>query len=391
MRKLLYFGLCLIMVLAFVGCGEPAEEQPEEQIDYEIALVTDTGLIMDGGYSEVAWNAISDFGAKKGISHKYYKAADGSEASYEETIDDAVARGAKVVIADGYDFENVIYKAQTKYEDVSFILIDAEPIDGKTGEKRIGKNTEAVIFDSEEAGFLAGYAAVEDGCEKLGFIGEAQKNTVEEYLNGFIQGADLAASENEVSIEVKYHICDESHSKQAVLEKAASLYDEGTDVIMAVGNQVEMPVIEAAELKEKKVIACETNKSGMSDRVLTSVEKDIKGAVTTALDEYFAGKFNGGNEVQYDISTESIYIDLESSRFTSFGKADYEDVCKLLTNKLVKIKKLGKESKDGKAGKEVKASLESSENPENKAGIEGIDGLESLESLETENTVLIKK
>ena len=54
-------------------CGAPEEEQPEEQIDYDIAMVTDAGMIMDGGYSEVAWTAISKFGSEKGVSHTYYQ------------------------------------------------------------------------------------------------------------------------------------------------------------------------------------------------------------------------------------------------------------------------------------------------------------------------------
>ena len=75
MKKVLVLLLSFVMVAVMAGCGAPEEEQPEEQIDYDIAMVTDAGMIMDGGYSEVAWTAISKFGSEKGVSHKYYKAS----------------------------------------------------------------------------------------------------------------------------------------------------------------------------------------------------------------------------------------------------------------------------------------------------------------------------
>ena len=82
MKKFWMVLISLAMVVAMAGCGAPEEEQPEEQISYDIAMVTDAGMIMDGGYSQVAWTAISEFGAAEGVSHKYYKAAEASEAAY---------------------------------------------------------------------------------------------------------------------------------------------------------------------------------------------------------------------------------------------------------------------------------------------------------------------
>lgn len=337
MKKLLVLAVSLIMILAFASCGSPTEEQPEEQIDYEIALVTDAGLIMDGGYSEVAWTAISEFGAENGLSHKYYKAAEASEEAYRATIDDAVAKGAKVVIADGYVFEDVIYDVQKEYEDVSFILIDAEPIDPETGKAKVGKNTAAVMFSSEEAGYMAGYAAVENGYSQLGFIGEADKPAFDDYGYGFLQGANAAASDNGAVVNVRYHSCDESGDRQAVLEKANEWYSSGVEVIFACGSQVEMPIIEAAELNEGDVIACETDKSKMSDTVVTSAVKDISGVLQDILQKYVRNKFPGGEVAEYDVSTESIWIDMETSKFVAFNEGDYKDLNKLLKNKIVEV------------------------------------------------------
>ncbi len=50
-----------------------------------------------------------------------------------ETIDTAVAKGAKLIVADGSSFESVVYDAQNEYPDIKFILIDAAPMDKESG------------------------------------------------------------------------------------------------------------------------------------------------------------------------------------------------------------------------------------------------------------------
>ena len=338
MRKLLVLAAAMIMVLALAACGSPTEEQPEEQVSYEIAMVTDSGLIMDGGYSEVAWTAISEFGAENGISHKYYKAAEATEEAYRAVISDAVSKGAKVVITDGFSFENVIYDMQDEYKDVKFILIDAEYTDLETEEPKIAENTAVLLFSCEEAGYLAGFAAVENGASQLGFMGEADQPMYDDFGYGFLQGANAAAANNGIVVDVKYHSCDESSDRDAVMEKAESWYKNGTEVIFACGDNIEKPIIQAAEMNDGKVIACETDKSSMSDTVLASAVKDISGVLKDTLTQYRKGKFPGGEVAEFDVSTESIWLNMETSRFVAFNEGDYKDLYKSLENNSVEVK-----------------------------------------------------
>ena len=151
---------------------------------------------------------------------------------------------------------------------------------------------------------MAGYAAVENGASQLGFIGEADKAAVTDYGYGFLQGANDAAANNGVRVNIKYHSCREGGERDAVVKKASEWYEEGVEVIFACGPQVEMPVIESAELNDGKVIACETDKSDMSDTILTSAIKDIGGVINDMLEVYARDKFPGGEVLEYDTSTE---------------------------------------------------------------------------------------
>ena len=339
MKKILVVLMAMVMVLMTAGCGAPEEELPEEQIDYEIAMVTDAGMILDGGYSQVAWTAISEFGAEEGVSHKYYKAAEASESAYKEAIDTAVSKGAKVIVANGYSFEDVVYNAQKEYENVKFVLIDAEPVDQESGETKIGNNTADVIFSSEQAGYLAGYSAVKDGKTQLGFIGQAKKPTIMDYGYGFLQGAEAAAGEDGSEIDVKYSYCVETDDRDLILKTATEWYEDGTEVIFACGNQVEQPVIEAAELTEKKVIAFETDKSQMSDTVMTSAVKDIGEALDEILKQYKDDEFPGGAIIRYNAENDGIWLDMENGRFDSFTKKQYEEIYDKLADGSVTVKR----------------------------------------------------
>ena len=338
MKKIVTLLSVVLMMFTAAGCGAPEAEQPEDQVSYELAMVTDADMIMDGGYSQVAWTAISKFGADKGVSHKYYKAPEASDEAYMETIDNAVEKGAKLIIADGSSFADVVCSAQKKYKDVKFILIDSEPVDKESGEADIGENTAVVMFASEQAGYLAGYSAVKDGKTQLGFIGDEKKAVVMDYGYGFLQGADSAAKETGAAVSVNYRYCISDDTRESILSTVSEWYGAGTDVIFACGETVEQPVIEAAELTDKKVIAAETDKSEMSDTVMTSAVKDIEGVLEELFKQYSRDKFPGGEVATYDAENGGIWLEMDNSRFASFSGSDYNNVFDTIKDRSVTVK-----------------------------------------------------
>lgn len=337
-KKLLVLLTALAMILALAGCGEPEEQQPEEQVNYEIALVTDIGLLMDGGYSEVAWDTISEYGADHGVSHKYYKASEASEQAYLDTIRIAVDGGAKVIVADGEAFEDVVYQAQEEYSDVKFILIDAEPVNVKSGTHVIADNTMSVIFASEQAGYLAGYSAAAEGFTKLGFVGAAKDMTVRDYEYGFLQGAEAAAQKSGNEIAVRTNLIENDLNARELTESAQTWYQDGVEVIFTCGKNFDQPIIEAAELTDGKVIACDTDKSNLSDTVITSAEKDYGDAIEAALEQYGKNEFPGGAVIKYNVKDEMICLDLDDSRFETFENGEYKTVIKALESGEVQVK-----------------------------------------------------
>ena len=162
---------------------------------YELALVTDLGTIDDKSFNQGAWEGMKKYAEENGISYKYYQPQEGTTDSYLETIGLAIEGGAKLVVCPGFLFEEPVYLAQDQYKDVHFILLDGEPHSGDYSEYRTEANVMPILFQEDEPGFLAGYAAVKDGYTKLGFLGGMAVPAVIRYGYGFAEGADYAANE----------------------------------------------------------------------------------------------------------------------------------------------------------------------------------------------------
>ena len=87
-------------------------------------------------FNQGSWEGLEKYAKEHDITYKYYKPAEKSDEACLNAIDLAVKGGAKVVATPGFLFEVPVYEAQTKYPDVSFIIIDAQPVkDGEANSK----------------------------------------------------------------------------------------------------------------------------------------------------------------------------------------------------------------------------------------------------------------
>ncbi|MFR0812829.1 MAG: BMP family lipoprotein, partial [Enterocloster clostridioformis] len=237
---------------------------------YELALVTDLGTIDDKSFNQGAWEGLKKYAEENSISYKYYQPQEGTTDSYLETIGLAIEGGAKLVVCPGFLFEEPIYMAQDKYPDVHFILLDGEPHDADYNYKT-NDNVMPILFQEDQAGFLAGYAAVKDGYTKLGFMGGMAVPAVIRFGYGFVQGAEFAAEEDAVTgLEIMYNYTGAFSATPEAQSMAASWYQNGTEVIFGCGGAVGNSVMAAAQEKNARVIGVDVDQSTESETVITS-------------------------------------------------------------------------------------------------------------------------
>lgn len=374
-RKLAIVALVFIMIFAFSACANNQPEPPEEPETpetpetpeepekpaanvFELALITDVGTIDDKSFNQGAWEGVEAYAKEHNITYKYYQPAEQSDAAYIDSIGLAVKAGAKVIVCPGFLFEVPIHTVQTMYPEVNFVILDGAPHAGDWVPD-IADNTYSIFYAEEEAGFLAGYSIVKEGYTKLGFMGGMAVPAVVRFGYGFVQGAEYAAHEMGLTdpVQIKYTYVGNFDATPENQAKAASWYNEGTEVIFACGGAVGNSVMKAAEAAGTKVIGVDVDQSAESETVITSSMKNLSKSVYDALTAYYAGNFPGGTSVTLDATVEGVQLPMDNSRFETFTQADYDAIYGKITAKEIEIMNDAEVVEDaGKPAEEVTAA-----------------------------------
>lgn len=324
MKKVLSLALVLALtVTAFAGCGKKNTGTGTD--GYELALVTDVGTIDDKSFNQGTWEGLEKYAKENNKTYKYYQPAEATTASYIETIGLAIKGGAKLIACPGYKFEEAVFEVQDTYPEVKFIILDGQPHNADYSEYKINDNVYAIFYAEQQAGFLAGYAAVKDGNTKLGFMGGMAVPAVIRFGYGFVQGASQAATELGLdNIDMMYHYTGGFAATPEAQSTAAAWYQNGTEVIFGCGGAVGNSVMAAAQDNNGKVIGVDVDQSNESETVITSAMKMLSNSVYEGIKSYYAGSFPGGQVVTLDVTVDGVGLPMSTSKFEKFTQADYD-------------------------------------------------------------------
>jgi len=332
MKKFIAILSFTVLIFTMVGCSKKS--------GYELALITDLGTIDDKSFNQGAWEGVEQYAKENKVTHKYYQPTEKTTDEYLNTISLAIDGGAKLIVCPGFLFEEAVYKAQDLYPDIKFIILDGQPHDEGYEDFKINENVYAIFYAEEEAGFLAGYAAVKDGYTKLGFMGGMAVPAVKRFGYGFVQGAEQAAQELSLeNIDLKYHYTGGFDATPEVKSMATSWYNEGTEVIFACGGAVGNSVMAAAGDTNAKVIGVDVDQSSESDTVITSAVKMLSKSVYDGIEAYYNDAFPAGKIVTLDVQDDGVGLPMDTSKFESFSKSDYDAIyAELLAGKVSLLK-----------------------------------------------------
>ena len=376
-KKIVALLTCAAMVVAMTGCGGAAEkaaevaqnavDQVKEEVKEEVqdaaetvqeavadtveeaqdaveevtgggttdvAFITDVGNIDDHSFNQYSWAGVQEFAASNGLKANYYQPSEDSDAARLEQMDNAVKDGAKAVVMAGYLFGASLAEAQEKYPEIQFVALDVSTGDLENPQS----NTALITYQEEQAGYLAGYAAVTDGYKELGFLGGMAVPAVIRYGYGFVQGAEQAAKDNSVDgVNIKYWYCGGFAPTDDIKAKMDSWYTEGTEVVFACGGGIYLSALAAAEANNGKVIGVDVDQSAESPLIITSAMKALSNSVVLALTDCLENgwKFSdayAGKETKLGAAEDCVGLPMESSQFTTFSQDQYNDLFADLAN-----------------------------------------------------------
>ena len=382
-KKLLALLLCLAMVFGLAACGnsnKPADSQtpapgtntetpaPETETPgeteadpdaiedsmtsadgtYQVAFVTDVGQLKDKSFNQGTFDGVKLYAAANGLSYKYYQPANGSEATDDDRYDAmkaAVEGGADVVVCAGYLQEAALRKAAIEYPDTPFVFIDGYPIQEQATEydaagnalpndSPVLTNVAGVAFQEQQAGYLAGYAAVKDGFTKLGFSGGGGGTNPAccRFGYGYVQGANAAALEKGITVDMNYSWQYGSNfSASTDLQTMINgWYVNGTEIVFACGGSMFQSIVAAASANDGYVIGVDVDQSGESEYVVTSAMKGLADAVQWAVAKVYDGTFDtiGGQQASLGVADNAVQLPTgaDSWRFETFTVEEYESL-----------------------------------------------------------------
>ncbi len=257
---------------AFAGCPGLILTNAE----YRVAVVGDGSEPVDGTLDGDAWQAVSAWCADRGLPCAWY----GGD------IDSPLRYGYNVIVTVGFLQAMDVPAAAAANPDARFICLDAEissPAD----------NVFASLYSMDQAGFMAGYAAVYMGYRSLGFMGGMETNEVVSCGQGFIRGANTAALELGISddVTVAYTYTGTFSAEPDVYAEADLWYENGVEVIMSCGGGIIDSIAQAADDNNKYVIGTDADCSVTCSRTVTSAMKFVGVTAVDALSRLVSGEW----------------------------------------------------------------------------------------------------
>ena len=357
MKKIIAILLAAVMVLGMAACastepatttGAPAPETtgaagettgaaetteaPVAGEISKIALVTDVGTIDDESFNQACWQGVEAFAKANNIEYTYYQPTEDSNDARVASVGQAIAEGADTVVMPGYLFGATLTVVMNMYPDVNFIAVDVASGDltvDYTTYYEPAANTACLTFSEEQAGYLAGYAAVKDGYTKLGFLGGMAVPAVIRYGYGFVQGANAAAVELAKEIEINYTYGGQFFGTPETTAKMEGWYEAGTEVVFACGGGIYTSALEAAKKGTGKVIGVDVDQSYIDEVIITSAMKQLQNVTETVLEALNKGEWAtyGGKVSNFSLA-EGEYVGLPTAetswKLTTFTVGEYE-------------------------------------------------------------------
>lgn len=310
---------------------------------YQVAFITDVGQLKDKSFNQGTFDGVKLYAANNGKSYKYYQPANGDQATDDDRYDAmkaAVDGGAEVVVCAGFMQEAALKRAAEEFSDVPFIFIDGYPLTDSNGD--VLSNVAGISFMEQQPGYLAGYAVVKEGYEKLGFSGGGGGTNPAccRYGYGFVQGANAAAAEMDKTVEINYS-WQYGASFQASGELQTMIsgwYATGTEIVFACGGSMFQSIVAAAGANDGYVIGVDVDQSFESNYVVTSAMKGLSSAVQWAVEKVYDNSFDeiGGAATSLGAKDDAIGLPTATWSMKNYSVEEYEaQLADMVSGKLV--------------------------------------------------------
>lgn len=365
MKRVIALFLSLMMLLSLAACVPGVEEQSTDAVPFTVpmddasyvyqapqdatplpggavvALAAESSAL-ESGADALLWKGVQTFASTFGYTAQSYTYGDGGADTAEDALREAAESGAALVVCHGEEMALALYQIQANYPGVHYLLFDDEPHNEDYTAYTTDASVHCVLFQEEQAGYLAGYASVMEGYTALGFVGTEEEPPVVRYFTGFLQGAEQAAEQQGEEVSVRVWYTGNLSDGDLVTSRMVEWFDNGTGVILANGGDLVRRTLDAANQTGGRVFATDWDQNALSERVLGSAVKCYNAAVQRRLYAFFSGNSTWGQNAagqteKIGYTDGSVALAGATWSFGSFSQRAYEQLYEELRNSELKV------------------------------------------------------
>ncbi len=266
-------------------------------------VVSDTAGFNDHSFNQLSLQAVKQVAKASGTSYK--TAESKTAADYVPNVNQLVAAGCTATVASGFNLVAAVKAAATKDPKNDFVMVDDNSIKLP--------NVKDVVFATNQAAFLGGYAAA--AYSKTGVVatwGGQEIPPVTIYMDGFWDGVQYFNQQNHKNVTVLGwnektqkgtfvgNFTDQNAAKtittnfinqnaDVIMPVAGSLYQGGGAAIRSTGAKAVLVGVDADLFQ--------TDTSGYQNIILVSVLKNIQPAVASVLGQAAQNTFSNGEYI----------------------------------------------------------------------------------------------
>ena len=246
-----------------------------------------SGVITDGGWSQLAYDGLKDLGSRGGFKTAY--AENIGLAQMDQVTRGYSDDGFDLVIGHGLEFSSTLLEVAPDYPNQRYFVTTFLP------QPKVPRNILFVNMGYFGAAYGAGVLAalISEKKQAVGFIGGEDDPNQQRMKRAFIAGVQHAAP----AIRPLAIITGDYDNAAKGREAASILIGNGADVIWHAADVTGLGAIQGCVAGNIKVLGCYSDQTQLApNNMATSFLLNLHGMVTTIGQQVASGTFSGGGE-----------------------------------------------------------------------------------------------
>ena len=340
MKKFLALALALTMSLSLVACGKKetpnvstpgstSTSTPEKKV-YNVAYVVN-GNLGDKSFFDSAEAGLQTLKADGRITLRTIELGGTAEdqPKWLDTLYEvSESKEYDVIICGTYQMPDYLKEVATKYPEQKYIIFDDNTYAGENS------NVLNITYKQNDMGYLMGifaaYVTSDTSIDKInedaviGFVGGVDSPVINDFLFGFIEGAQSVNPDIKVDTRYTNDYVDTAIAKEFGL---SMINDNKCDVIWGVAGNAGNGAAEAAlETGKAYFLGVDSDQEltfgpDLAAITLTSGLKNIGNSLVWVFDELDAGSEHWGTEVQLGLAEGGVGM-VTDKNFATFASDD---------------------------------------------------------------------